>query len=597
MRRLSGETGVYALVALLGCVCVLVSLDPTGQLAGTPLGVFDGPGLTLDEGFNVDVGVRLADSVLSGDFPEYARRTGELPDHPPLGRLWLGIAHELALLVVPVQGVDAPYVIGLARTGSAVAFGLTLFLVGVTARRLATRLWPSVAEDGQRSLGERGSWGTSFLAGLAAMLALGTLPRMFAHAHIASLETCVALSWMLVIAYALDREEELDQPLVAAKLGFLLGLAWLTKVQGVLLAPVLVVWLVGRALYWPTGIWRTATSPDVSGRVSPRDATRCMVLNRWLVGCVIPMTLVLGVAGVTFVVGWPWLWGDVIGRTAEYLGRTADRTPTLVWYAGRVFVDKEVPWHYPWCQLVASCSSIALLCGAAGWFAMRRRLPGATALLAGCLLFPLVLFSLPGVAVYDGERLFSMIFPLGAVVCGVGIAAIAQWSGASPTYSLRKVRIVAASACLLQIAMELVILRSTWPCSLSAYGVSVEGLRGAVRAGYARTYWGDSITRTLLSQLTKQVPEGATIELLPVMHPFQIPVLASQTPAILEGRYSLIPYNTPRPAGRRFLLVFFRDDYLEPEFRAAVPPGKPLAEVRRQGVLLAGLYELPPHSD
>ena len=127
--------------------------------------------------------------------------------------------------------------------------------------------------------------------------------------------------------------------------------------------------------------------------------------------------------------------------------------------------------------------------------------------------------------------------------------------------------------------------------------MSVEGLRGAVRAGYARTYWGDSITRTLLSQLTKQVPEGATIELLPVMHPFQIPVLASQTPAILEGRYSLIPYNTPRPAGRRFLLVFFRDDYLEPEFRAAVPPGKPLAEVRRQGVLLAGLYELLPHSD
>jgi hypothetical protein len=597
MRRLSGETGVYALVALLGCVCVLVSLDPTGQLAGTPLGVFDGPGLTLDEGFNVDVGVRLADSVLSGDLAEYARRTGELPDHPPLGRLWLGIAHELALLVVPVQGVDAPYVIGLARTGSAVAFGLALFLVGVTARRLATRLWPSVAEDGQPSPGERGSWGTSFLAGLAAMLALGTLPRMFAHAHIASLETCVALSWMLVIAYALDREEDLDQPLVAAKLGFLLGLAWLTKVQGVLLAPVLVAWLVGRALFWPTGIWRTATSPDVSGRASPRDATRRMVLNRWLVGCVIPMTLVLGGAGVTFLLGWPWLWGDVIGRTAEYLGRTADRTPTLVWYAGRVFVDKEVPWHYPWCQLVASCSLIALLCGAAGWFAMRRRLPGATALLAGCLLFPLVLFSVPGVAVYDSERLFSMIFPLGAVACGVGIAAFAHWYGAFPTYSLRKVRIAAASACLLQIAMELMILRSTWPCSLSAYGLTVEGLSGAVRAGYARTYWGDSITRTLMSQLRKTVPEGATIELLPVMHPFQIPVLASQTPAILEGRYSLIPYNTRRPAGRRFLLVFFRDDYLEPEFRAAVPPGQSLAEVRRQGVLLAGLYELPPHGD
>ena len=47
----------------------------------------------------------------------------------------------------------------------------------------------------------------------------------------------------------------------------------------------------------------------------------------------------------------------------------------------------------------------------------------------------------------------------------------------------------------------------------------------------------------------------------------------------------------------RYLLVFFRDDYLEPEFRTAVPPGRPLSEVRRNGVLLAGLYELPPRGN
>ena len=134
---------------------------------------------------------------------------------------------------------------------------------------------------------------------------------------------------------------------------------------------------------------------------------------------------------------------------------------------------------------------------------------------------------------------------------------------------------------------------ATWPCSLTYYNPLVGGLHDAVERGWARTYWSDSLCRELLEQVPQHVPSGSTIEILPVMHPFQIPVLGSQTPALLDREYRLIPYNTPRPAGRRFLLVFFRDDYLEQPFRQGIPPGKPLAELRRSGVLLGGLYELP----
>lgn len=565
--RPTGETILFAAVALLFTLPVLGSLDPTGQLRGSFPGTVEGPGLTLDEGFNVDVGVRLADSVLAGDLVEYGRRTGDLPDHPPLGRLWLGLAHETALLIFPVGRVEGPYVIGLARTGSAVAFGLTLFLIG----RIASRLTADATLDGApTSTGPVGM-------GLLAMGVYGTLPRTFAHAHIASLESTVALSWAAVVAWLVCRDDELDRPRVAVGAGVWLGLACLTKVQGILLGPPIVVWML------------------------------CRLGRRGLV----PLIVAFSSAAATFFVGWPWLWGDPVGRTLAYLGRTTQRSPTLVWYAGRMFEDREVPALYPWTTFAVSLpvlTFVVMLVGAAVVVAGLRRRRGSgppsepisdpTAShgrligLVSTALFPLILFTIPGIAVYDGERLFSMVFVVWAVLGATGVERIARWLARGTAHPARA---TAGATMLLGgcvVAGGVLGIAATWPCSLTSYGLLAGGLNGAARLGWARTYWGDSLCRELLEQVPAHVPIGSTIEILPVMHPFQIPVLGAQTPVLLSGEYRLIPYNTPRPSGRRFLLVFFRDDYLEPPFRQAVPPGRPLTELRRGGVLLSGLYEL-----
>lgn len=564
----TGESILYAIVACLFTVLVLGSIDPTGQLRHSFLGTVQGPGVTLDEGFNVDVGTRLADSVLTGDLAGYARRTGDLPDHPPLGRLWLGLAHEIALLFVSVERVESPYVIGFARTGSAVAFGITLFLIGRIASRLARETSLLASEEAF----------PAWWLGLTAMLVYGTMPRQFAHAHIASLETCVALSWVAVLAWCVRHDDQLDTPRKAAGTGFWLGLAWLTKVQGILLVPPLVVWFLVR-----------------SGR-------RGILL----------MGISLSVAAATFFVGWPWLWSDPVGRTLAYLGRSTNRSPTLVWYGGQVFEDRAVPWHFPWTTLAVSLPVVTGLFSLVGLTlflvrAFRSGGEGGTAVplarraslvgLISAFLVPLCLFSLPGIAVYDGERLFSMIHVVTAVLAAFGVAFVAHWCAA------RRTPIVRAQAAAMAFLVFCVVfggtmgVTATWPCSLTAYGSLTGGLQGAARSGWARTYWGDSICRELLEQVPRHVPAGATLEILPVMHPFQIAVLGSQTPVLIQGEYRLVPFKTSTADGPRYLLVFFRDDYLEPEFRTAVPPGRPLSEVRRNGVLLAGLYELPPRGN
>src|SRR5690606_26429969 len=51
----------------------------------------------------------------------------------------------------------------------------------------------------------------------------------------------------------------------------------------------------------------------------------------------------------------------------------------------------------------------------------------AVQLLLACLIFPLLVFAVPGVAVYDGARLFLVSFPLWAVLIGRGGGIAWNW--------------------------------------------------------------------------------------------------------------------------------------------------------------------------
>ncbi len=333
----------------------------------------------------------------------------------------------------------------------------------------------------------------------------------------------------------------------------LFGLALLSKIQAVLLGPPLALW----------ALWN------------------------WRRRAVGPL-LVWGVVGlVVFFVGWPWLWLDPWNHLVQYFARTTERATLSVWYFGEKFADRQVPWHYPWVLFVATVPVGLLALGVVGladWPSWRR--DRRLQLVLACLVFPLVVFSVPGVAVYDGVRLFLVVFPLWAVFVGRGLVRVHGW--------LRR-RLSARSTTLgltALLALQAVGLVCVHPCYLSYYNLLVGGLPGAQRLGLETTYWGDSVTRSLLTQLARRAPHGTVVAVAPTLHQFQWDDVRDCTPRLKASGVRFVAYGSPAARRATLLLLFRRNADLPAEVRWPGPPGQVVAEVRRCGVQLAALYRL-----
>lgn len=229
---------------------------------------------------------------------------------------------------------------------------------------------------------------------------------------------------------------------------------------------------------------------------------------------------------------------------------------------------------------------------------------------------PLILFSMPGVAVYDGVRLFLVSFPAWAVFAGLGGALLYEWlatelaqlpkPGESDTTSksqtqkptaarladrlkLTRVRhpgiILAAVFC--GQAMGLVW---THPYQLSYYNAFAGGPNGAEKLGFETTYWGDSLSRSLLLEVARQVPEESTIDLAPVLHQFQVDVLQSQYPVLQRHNLTLRAYD-PHEDNARYLLVFHRKADMPKPSDLKAAGWTILVATHRQGTILASFYQ------
>jgi hypothetical protein len=248
--------------------------------------------------------------------------------------------------------------------------------------------------------------------------------------------------------------------------------------------------------------------------------------------------------------------------------------------------------------------------------------------LLGTILFVLAFFSRPGGHLYDGERLFLVVYPLWAILAGAGARSLydrfvrpsprkspphfftpdagrgaggegqcsASDNGTDTASHVRQ-RIAAL------IVLPLVAAESTWalitlhPCQLSDYSLAVGGLRGADRLGMERTYWQDSLTRSFLADVTRSVPQGATIDLAPRLHPIQELDLLLQSPILADHNIQLRAYDDKELRDVRYLIVFRRRADPWSSLEPAPPNSVLLAEVRRQGVQLAAFYEMRSAND
>lgn len=523
-----------------------------GWLMAVLLTVSD-PGLTVDEPINVTHGARMV--RVTRAMPTWMPAAESIDEiwrdgheHPPLTRCLLGWSHEI-LSAGSGDGnrVDPR----LGRPMGAVALGVLIVLV----TRFCWRLSGPVG-------------------GLVAGMSLPLFPRVFGHAHLASPELLSAtffFAGMMAAGWAFDESGESDgglrrgcRFLVAA---LMLGLALLAKMSNVLLLPAVGISLLAR-----------------QGR---RGIVRFLPWS------------VLGIC--LFLVGWPWLWPvDLAGyragwhgtldRVLEYFSSAVSRATIYVWYFGKQYPNDDggVPWHFAWVFLLVTVPSgfqvIALAVGVPQVVRLARRGFRSLLLLVSIAVI-LGFFTLP-VERYDGERLFVYLFPLWSVVVGIGTASVMnltrRWLPP----------MVGNGLLFVFIASQGIGIWRLHPCELSYYNAFVGGLPGAVRRGLEANYWGDSLTDPLLAELARAAKPGDRAALLPTMHYGHAYHL--NAPVLRSKDVTLVPGDQLLEAGCRWVILYRREGYIhDPLPTAVMREGTVVAEVAREGVWLARLYELP----
>jgi 4-amino-4-deoxy-L-arabinose transferase-like glycosyltransferase len=494
----------------------------------------DGPGLTIDEPLDVrpgrtylltlfDRGWHFFDrAVVDGVFRDNA-------EHPPLGRWLLGLASVMGEPVeVLWKGPDP--------TGQYV---------------LAGRLAPALVYAGLVGLvclvaGHR--WG--LVAGAAAAFAVIAMPRVFAHAHLAALDTFLSFFWTLALLIG-ARSIEARRPVLAmAGAGAVWALALLTKIHAWLLLPLI-------------GLWALL-------RLPPRRAVAAIGI--W------------SLVGITlFWVGWPWLWYSPWARLQAFWGTGVARPTILVEYFGRVVADRDLPWHYPWFYFAATVPPGLHALGLIGVVhaLKNRRSDPLPLLLMGTILAFLVLFS-TRVPIYDGERLFLHVFPAWSLLIGLGFGWL--WKHGKAALGSR----IALAVFLVAQGYGTIALH---PFGLSYYNGLVGGLPGAQRLGLELTYWNDAVDQVLLDRLARAARTGDRAALVPTLYPGQ--GILTTNRALAHRR--IILADEQEGARAEWIVLSRRTAYWPSEIRKRLQSGegRMVATRSRQGVWLAALWHFP----
>jgi hypothetical protein len=498
-----------------------------------------GPGLTLDESFNIDQGVYLTDAFTQHGpllfTPDVARKIfgtpRYLPDHPPLGRCVLGVSHSLTSPFI-TGSEETIYNVPAARLGSCAAFGLTVLLLSEFCRR---------------------KYGLT--TGLLVAAMLTGMPHLMGHARLAALESCTNLAWVAAMIPLLTWWTRPTAPttLQAAVSGVFWGLLLLTKVQGIFLPVLLFLWSVAQF--------------------------------RWK--SIRPLA-VFGIIGATiFFAGWPWLWLDPVKNVMTYLGRTTERQTLYCWYFGQRFADKEVPWHFPFITTLISLPVWTLF----GLIlrSLRAALDSTEKLLLLFVLMPLTVFAVPGVPVYDGTRLFLIVMPPLAILAARGFSAwLDERPGTTqPTPTSGGVRNPGRIVFVGILVGCLPLYWTMQPLAISQYGPLAGGNQGADKLGMEAGYWSDALN----SEFWNQVPENSILYVAPVSHQFQLSALESLVPIVQRRGIKLVPWKYDPARQRGLLLLIHRLADLRSSLRAVPTGANVIAESSRDGVTMARLID------
>ncbi|MCS7238393.1 MAG: hypothetical protein NZ899_08990 [Thermoguttaceae bacterium] len=557
----------------------LVAAVFTGWAALEVAPQLGGPGITCDELYHAYQGKRLIAALQTQGWefflPHRIRQNfpyGDVdnpPFHPPLGHWLIGVVH--ALFDFYPQDVQAVSIIS-ARFAGPVVLCCLLVIVGGSVARLEGRL-----------LGVLGAW------------ACAAMPRLFGHAHLAGLDlltatTCLGGALTAVSVFGIGQAVQSHPQLTirwgqVILTGLVLGLAMLTRFHGFLLVAPVVLWLL------------------VAGGV-----------KGLLVAAVCG-----AVALATFTAGWPWLWLNPVLNLWRFAVSSANRLPLHVYYFGQAWNDVDVPWHYPLVVFVTTVPLPLLILGLVGlmvrscellaqarqypaqrWLALSRVSRTYEAMILLQLFFWVAIFAWPGIPVYDGERLFLVLYPLWAfpVVWG------AKWLYEHAPF-LGPRSWLATTAVVILALLSIVGHLLYRPVYLSYYNALVGGIRGAARLGLEVNYWGDAVTDAVVKRACQLVDRAQAKEaglqpilFAPNLAPFQSAGLNMVFRVDEACGAEIIGWDPAwrlPPPGCRVAILYHRraDWHAVPEF---LKEGRVVYEFSLQGVWLARVVALADDS-
>jgi hypothetical protein len=383
-------------------------------------------------------------------------------------------------------------------------------------------------------------------AGIIAAVALGLMPNVFYHAHLACFDVPIMAMWIACIFTYWCAEKKLSSaahggdsnashassetptgslawPLAA---GLMYGLTLETKHNA---------WMLP-AVFLPHALL-------VHGRSMAQETAKTARLP-------VPATLIAmaTVGPAVFLLLWPWLWNDTLPRIQEYVNFHLHHDYYNIEFLGVTYFGPPSPKSYMPVMIAATVPTVTLVLFAVGafdrlrllvarlavWigqglertFSWPKKTPPSDPLHTDVLLFlalgvPLAVFLLPRTPIFGGTKHWITAYPALAIFAGRGFDLVATriesvlagrgWSG-SPEGEKKRQWALAIIGAITFVA-PFAVTRHSHPFGLSAYVPFFGGTAGGADLGLNRQFWGFT-TQSLDAWFQKNTKPGDTVYIM-----------------------------------------------------------------------------------
>jgi 4-amino-4-deoxy-L-arabinose transferase-like glycosyltransferase len=375
--------------------------------------------------------------------------------------------------------------------------------------------------------------------GVIAAVALGLMPNLFYHAHLACFDVPIMAMWVTCI-YAYWRCEKEGGLGWALAVGLIYGLTLETKHNA---------WMLP-AVFLPHAL-------VVHGASMSRYAARSSRIP-------VPMSLLamVTVGPAVFILLWPWLWNDTLPRIQEYVNFHVHHDYYNIEFLGQTYFGPPSPRSYMPVMIAATVPTITLalfLVGAVDraralvlqWTAQIRSAIGHSVavkprdrLATDLLIFlgmavALGPFLLPRTPIFGGTKHWITAYPFLAILAGRGFDLV--WTAIEARIATR-VDVTEPKRVLFQFALGIVCFSGalavtvhSHPFGLSAYVPFVGGTAGGADLGLNRQFWGFT-TQSLAPWLAEHAKPNETLYFMDTAWPSWVRMIdEKRIPPTLRG--------------------------------------------------------------